>query len=127
MHFAVPQHVDDGGHLTASAAARAAAGKAASITENASSSMAALTNQASYALGGAYTPASSNAWKNGGKRHVSDALCWSCDRGRRSHCCAHWTWLIPEWSALRGSGRSGASKGRLGGLQLIVKLLDPRL
>jgi hypothetical protein len=73
VHFAVPQQVDDGGHLTASAAARAAAGRAASITENASSSMAALTNQASYALGGPYTPASSNAWKNAGYRHVSDA------------------------------------------------------
>ena len=55
----------------AAAAARAASGSAAAILESASSSCAAETNQHSNALGGRYTPASSIAWKNAAKRHVS--------------------------------------------------------
>ncbi len=39
--------------------------------------MAALTNHASNALGGGYTPASSRAWKNGRYRHVAEAAALS--------------------------------------------------
>ena len=58
----------------AAAAARAAPGSASAITENASSSSAAEMKHASNTLGGQYTPASSRAWKNGGKRQVSAAF-----------------------------------------------------
>ena len=44
--------------------ARAAAGSASAMRPRAASSIAALTNHASNALGGRYTPASSIAWKN---------------------------------------------------------------
>lgn len=43
------------------------------MVSKASSSSADETNQVSKALGGAYTPASSRAWKNGANRKVSDA------------------------------------------------------
>jgi hypothetical protein len=55
------------------AAALAAAGMAASIADQESSSRAAETNHASNALGGAYTPRSSSAWKNAGNRQVAAA------------------------------------------------------
>jgi hypothetical protein len=50
----MPQHVHDRRRhgFTAAAAACAAVGNAFSMTSNAASSMAALTNHASYALGG---------------------------------------------------------------------------
>ena len=48
----------------AAAAARAAAGSASAILPMTLSSCAALTNQASKALGGRFTPASSIEWKN---------------------------------------------------------------
>ena len=55
-------------------AAPAAAGSASAITSNAASSIAALTNHASNALGGGYTPRSSRAWKNAGYRHAAAAF-----------------------------------------------------
>src|SRR6185312_715620 len=67
VHLAVAQDVNDRPHVSPSdpaAAARAAAGSAAAIASSASASMAALTNHASNALGGRYTPPASIAWKN---------------------------------------------------------------
>src|SRR5690606_41847870 len=77
-HLTVPQQVHDracfpGQGRSADAAACAAFGRAASMISNAASSIAALTNQASNAIGGGYTPPSNSAWKNGLNRHVSDA------------------------------------------------------
>ena len=61
------------GRGVAVAAARAAAGSASAIVCQQSSSSAVETNQASKALGGGYTPRSSSAWKNAGKRQVAAA------------------------------------------------------
>src|SRR5262249_56077617 len=58
------------GQGAASAAACAAVGRAAAIRSTAASSCAAVTNHASNALGGRYTPASSIAWKNARYRYV---------------------------------------------------------
>src|SRR5262245_49263162 len=106
VDFPVAQQMHDRAlaHFSPFAAA-AAAGSAAAMTSNVSSVIAALTNHASNALGGAYTPRSSRAWKNAGKRPVSVALTSAKFRTGPSvkntliRLPANWTWCGTSASA----------------------------
>ena len=100
----------------AAAAARAACGRASAIRENAASSSAADTNQVSNALGGAYTPRSSNAWKNGGKRQVWAALACVVVRDR----------VLGEEHAEHGAGVLDVVRDALGGQRLAEKAAERR-